>query len=493
MGTTQAPPRPRAGLMLALLAFAQFIIAIDYNIVYVALPDIGSGLDFSAQSLQWVVSAYAVGFGGLLLFGGRSVDRLGPRRIFTLAISLYGISSLVGGISDDAGLLVAARAVQGIGGALLFPAVLALLFIGFAEGPERNRAMAIWGATGSAGLAAGSLLGGVLTDIWGWEAVFLVNVPLAAAALVAAPLVLPADPPRNTDLGFDIPGAVLGTAGSTLIVLGLVSGPEEGWTTFRGLGTIAIGVVLLLVFVAVEQRVRNPLAPLRLILNSRQGPTAIIAFLFMCTLAASFYIYTTYLQPVLGYSPLKAGFAFLPVAIATSLGAGLASSILLDKIGLRLTLAPGCFLYGLGVALLVLGMSDGGSFWALVPGIIVWGFGGGMVFTGVFTGAGAGVAPHEQGVASALVSTAQQVGGAMGLAALVAIANHGLDYDHPPGPSASDIVDGLQNAGYVAAVLPIVGVLAALALKVAHHPQTPAAEAAVPATPSPVDGAVVGD
>lgn len=453
--------------MLGLLAFAQFIVAIDYNIVYIALPDIGSGLDFSAQSLQWVVSAYAVGFGGLLLFGGRAVDRLGPRRMFMLAMALYGASSLVGGIATNSGVLVAARAVQGIGGALLFPAVLALIFIGFEEGPVRNRAMAVWGATGSAGLAAGSLLGGVLTDAWGWEAVFLVNVPLAFIGLLLAPRLLPADPARGTGGSFDVPGAVLGTVGVTLMVFGLASGPEEGWTSLQGMGSIIVGVLLLVGFVVVEARTREPLAPLRLILNRSQGPTMIVAFLFMCTLATAFYIFTTYLQPVLGYSPLKAGMAFLPLAITTSMGGGIASTALLDRVGLRMTLAVGCFFNGIGVGALALGMSEGGSYWALVPGIIIWGFAGGMAFTAVFTASGAGVAPHEQGVASALVSTSQQIGGAMGLAALVAVANAGLDFDTLPGPTAKEIVDGLQNAGLIAGALPVIAAAVAMAMKVA--------------------------
>lgn len=258
----RSPRRP--GLALALLAFAQFVVALDYNIVYVALPDIGRELGFTAQSLQWVVSAYAVGFGGFLLFGGRIVDRFGARRTFVLGLALFGLSCLAGGFAGSPEVLVAARGVQGLGAALLTPATLTLVNTSFAEGAERNRALSVWGAAGSGGLAVGALLGGVVTNAWGWQWVLFLLVPLALAAAAAARPVLASDTDRATDRGgFDVAGAVLATAGSSLLVLGLVSGPEAGWDSPRGAGALIAGLVLLAVFVVVEKRTADPLVPLR--------------------------------------------------------------------------------------------------------------------------------------------------------------------------------------------------------------------------------------
>ncbi|CAI7974662.1 Major facilitator superfamily MFS_1 [Frankia sp. Hr75.2] len=464
---TNSPTRSpaRSGGRLALIAFAQLIIALDYNIVYVALPEIGADLDFSAQSLQWVVSAYAVGFGGLLLFGGRAVDRLGARRIFLVAVAIYGVSSLAGGLATEPGLLVAARALQGIGGALLFPAILTLIYSGFAEGAERNRALAVWGAVGSGGLAAGSLLGGLFTDWWGWESVLFVNVPLALIALLAAPRLLPADAPVKRGVkAFDVPGALLATAGSSLIVFGLASGPESGWTSVRALGTIVIGGVLLVALLVTEARTPEGLLPLRLVRTRTLATTMAVAFLFMGTLATGYYVLTTYLQPVLGYSPTEAGLAFLPVCVFSMIG-GPVTAVLLNRFGIRATLAGALMINGGGVALVCVVMAVDGSFWSMLPGMVLWGLGGGVGFTATFAAAGMGVAPMEQGVASAVASTSQQIGGAVGLAALIAVANHGLDYNAVPGPTLDEIVDGLRWAGVLAGALSVVGGFVALILK----------------------------
>ncbi|WP_419998885.1 MFS transporter [Streptomyces boninensis] len=241
MTTTRRHP----GWTLALLAFAQLIISIDYNIVYVALPGIGSALGFSAQSLQWVISGYAVAFGGFLLLGGRASDLFGPRRMFVLGLSLYAASSLAGGLAWDPWVLIAARAVQGIGGAFLFPATLTLVGTSFAEGRERNRAFAVWGTAGGSGMILGSLLGGLLTDSFGWTAVFYVNVPLAVlAALLAFPLLAPDAARRAAGRRFDAAGALTATAGTTLVVFALVQGPEVGWTTTPVALAVVAGLAL---------------------------------------------------------------------------------------------------------------------------------------------------------------------------------------------------------------------------------------------------------
>ncbi|MFG1710388.1 MFS transporter [Nonomuraea sp. M3C6] len=442
----------RDRLRLGLLALTQLIVALDYNIVYVALPDIGHALGFSPQSVQWVVSAYAVGLGGLLLFGGRAVDRLGARRMFMTGLALYGVASLAGGLASDPELLIAARAVQGVGGALLTPATLALIYRGFAEGPARNRALGAWGMAGSAGLAAGSLLGGVLTNYLGWEWVFFVNVPLALAAALAAPRLLPADPAR-TPGAFDVPGAILATAGSALLVFGLASGPEVGWMSLRGVGAVAAGAVLLVLLLVVEARTRDPLIPLRLARSRNLRTTMIVIAIFQGTLGGGYYVLTSYLQPVLGYSSLEAGLTFLPLSLVCMLAALKLTPPLLGRWGIRTTLAVSTVGTGAGIALLVAGTTTGGGFWTLMPGSIVWGLFGGVAFVALFASAGSGVAPHEQGIASGTASTAKEIGGAIGLSLFVAIAT-----------GSTHLLDGLHAAGWTAAALTVAGGLIALAL-----------------------------
>lgn len=446
----------RARLRLGLLALTQLIVALDYNIVYVALPDIGHALDFSPSSVQWVVSAYSVGLGGLLLFGGRAVDRLGPRRMFTTGLALYGVASLAGGLAPDSGVLVAARAVQGAGGALLTPATLTLIYRGFTEGPARNRALGAWGMAGSAGLAAGSLLGGVLTNYLGWEWVFFVNVPLALGCALAASRLLPTDPARTPGT-FDVPGAVLATAGSALLVFGLASGPAAGWVSLRGAGALAAGAILLALLLVVEARTRDPLIPLRLARGRNLATTMVVIAIFQGTLGGGYYILTSYLQPVLGYSALKAGLTFLPLTLVCMLTALKVTPALLGRWGIRTTLAVSTIGTGAGIAVMVAGTTAEGGFWTLLPGSIVWGLFGGVAFVALFASAGSGVAPHEQGVASGLASTAKEVGGAIGLAVFVAIAT-----------GSPSLLHGLHAAGWTAAAVTAIGGLIAFAVKTSH-------------------------
>ncbi|WP_202874285.1 MFS transporter [Kribbella albertanoniae] len=443
----------RERLRLGLLALTQLIVALDYNIVYVALPEIGTALGFTPQSVQWVVSAYAVGLGGLLLFGGRAVDRLGPRKLFMAGLALYAIASLAGGLASDPGVLIAARAVQGVGGALLTPATLALIYRSFAEGPARNRALGAWGLAGSAGLAAGSLLGGVLTNYLGWTWVFFVNVPLAAVCVVAALRLLPADP-RRTQGSFDIAGAVLATAGSALLVLGLAAGSSAGWWSVQSTGTLLAGVAVLALLLIVEKRARDPLIPLRLVRGRSLAITMGVIAIFQSTLGGGYYILTSYLQPVLGYSALEAGLSFLPLTVVCMVAAVKLAPPLLDRWGIRTTLALSMIGAGIGIAALVAGISTDGGFWPLLPGSIIWGVSGGVAFVTLFASAGTGVAPDEQGVAAGVASTAKEIGGAMGLAVFVAIVT-----------GTHDALRGLHTAGWVAAVLTVAGGLLAFALK----------------------------
>ncbi|WP_016909578.1 MFS transporter, partial [Streptomyces xiaopingdaonensis] len=309
LGVPTTAPRRRLGLTLALLAFAQLIISIDYNIVFVALPDIGRELGFSSQTLQWVVSAYAVAFGGFLLLGGRAGDLLGRRRMFLLGLLLYGVSSLVGGFATSPGLLVAARAVQGLGGAFLFPATLSLVNTTFEEGPQRFRALSVWAAAGASGMLLGSLLGGLLTEGFGWEAVFFVNVPLTALAGLAAFRLIRADGPRESGRRFDLPGAVSATAGVTLIVFALVQGPASGWGAPVVVGAAVAGVVLVAGFLVLENRSADPLMPLRLFRNRNLSTGSGVTFLFMATFGTLLYFLTVYFQDVHEYSALRTGMA----------------------------------------------------------------------------------------------------------------------------------------------------------------------------------------
>lgn len=461
--------------MLALLAFAQFMTAIDFDIVFVALPEIGRQLGFSEQSLQTVVSAYTVVFGGFLLLGGRAADRVGARRVFVVGLVLFGGASLVAGLAAGPTTLVAARAVQGLGAALLTPSTLKLITVHFAEGPARNRAMSVWGAAGASGAAVGALGGGVLTSLIGWEAVFLVNVPLIAVALAATPFLLTADPASGGSRGFDLPGALLVTAGSTLVVFGLVAGPETGWLSVPGAGALLVGLLLVGSFVLVEARTRDPLVPLRIVANRNVLAAVVVVFVFMGTIGTLYYLFTTYLQDVLGYSPLAAGLAFLPLSLCSIAASIVLVPRLLGRLGIRTTLIVGMTGVAASMVAMALGMAVGASYWATLPAVLLWGTFAGLSFPPLFIAVSTGVSPEQQGVASALASTSQYIGSAVGLAALVAVATSGLDGSAAP----EAVVSGLRTASWVAAAVTLVGAgLAALILR----PAGPSA------TGSPADG-----
>ncbi|MDP9848588.1 MFS transporter [Streptosporangium lutulentum] len=459
-----SPPRSRhLGWTLALLAFAQLITSLDFNIVFVALPRIGEDLGFSDHTLQWVTSAYAVTYGGFLLLGGRAADLLGRRRLFVLALLVYALSSLVGGLAESSGLLVAARAVQGLGGALLFPATLSLVNTLFAEGPERNRALAIWSGAGASGLCLGSLLGGLLTEAFGWESVFYVNVPLAGGAALLAFTLIPADGMRQRGRSFDLPGAVTVTAGVTLLAFALIQGPESGWTSPIILASFALAAVLLAGFLTIEARSRDPLMPLRLMANRSLSGSMAVTLIFGATFNALPYFLTLYFQTVHGYSALMTGAAFLVpslmIAAGTQVGERMAT-----RAGMRLTLLTGIVTGAAGTALLAAGMTTGGSYWSVLPGIVVLGLGQGLTWTGMWIAAASGVAPEEQGVASGMASTALQVGTALGLAVLIAIATGdvaGLTGEALRG----EVAGGLRAAVFVAAAGILLSALIALTFK----------------------------
>ncbi|WP_405508906.1 MFS transporter [Streptomyces purpurascens] len=437
--------RKPLGLPLLVLAAAQLVISLDYNIVYVALPDIGTGLGFSDHDLQWVVSAYVVATGGFLLLGGRAADLLGRRRMFVLAALLYAGSSLVGGVSESPGVLVAVRAVQGIGGSLFFPATLSLISTVYDEGPHRNRALAVWSAAGAGGLCCGSLLGGFLVEAFGWPAVFFVNVPVAGALAVGAWLLFPGDGPFDRSRHFDVAGALTATGGVTLLVFLLVQGPAEGWGTPTALTSAALSVGLLTLFAVVETRARDPLMPARLFahrgLVTAMGATA----LFSATFSSVPYFLTLYFRTVHGYSAVATGLAFLVPALVVALGTQ-AGERAVSAFGTRRMLVGGMVLGAAGATALGLALASDGSYPALLPGIVLLSLGQGAAWTGMWIAASAGVAPDDQGIASGLASTTLQVGGAVGLAVLVAVAGGVGQNGSGPG-----LLDGIRTAVFVIA------------------------------------------
>ncbi|GAA3127937.1 MFS transporter [Streptomyces rameus] len=412
----------RARLSLLVLALAQLVIALDYNIVYVALPDIGTGLGFSPHDLQWVVSAYVVTTGGFLLLGGRTADLLGRRRTFVAAALVYAGSSLVGGLSESAGVLVAVRAVQGIGGSLLFPATLALINTIYEEGPARNRALAVWGAAGAGGLCFGSLLGGVLVEAFGWPSVFFVNVPVAAALAWAGRRLFPADGPRTGPRRFDVAGALAGTGGITLLVFLMVHAPEAGWDSPSALLSAALAVTSLTVFAVVETRARDPLVPARLLAHRGLVAAMTLTALYSATFSSLPYFMTLYFQNVRGCSAFATGLAFLVPAVVTALGTR-AGELGVARVGVARMLAGGMMLGAGGAAALGLALTGDGSYLLLLPGIVLLGLGQGAAWTGMWIVAASGVAAEDQGVASGMASTTLQVGGAVGLALLVALSS----------------------------------------------------------------------
>ncbi|NUU25763.1 MAG: MFS transporter [Streptomycetaceae bacterium] len=459
-----APPRPRhLGWALAVLAFAQLIIAVDYNIVFVALPDIGAELGFSEQSLQWVVSGYAVAFGGFLLLGGRTADLFGRRSVFISALALYAGASVVGGLAVNPGMMITARALQGIGGALLFPATLALLNTLFEEGPQRNRALAVWGGAGASGLTLGALLGGVLTAWFGWASVFFVNVPLAALTIAGAFAFIPRDANAGPRRSFDLPGALTATAGITLLVYFLVEGPSSGWTSPGMLTAVVLAAVLLAVFGAIETRTADPLMPPRLFRNRSLAASTVITFVFFGTLGAIPYFLTILWQEVQDFSALRTGFAFLVPALAIAAGTQIGER-LVTRVSMRAALLTGFVPAAAGTAVLAASITADGPYARIIPGLVVMGVGQGIVWTAMWIAASSGVDAQEQGIASGMASTTGQVGGAVGLAVFVAVANSAVDGQTGTGLKDA-VVDGQQTTLYLMAAAMLIGVLAALTFR----------------------------
>jgi EmrB/QacA subfamily drug resistance transporter len=412
--------KKRKDLALVLLAVTQFVIVLDASIVNVALPSIGRALDFSQDNLSWVVNAYTLTFGGFLLLGGRLADLLGRRAIFMAGLALFSVASLLGGLAQSDTWLIAARAAQGLGAALISPAALSLVTTIFSEGAERNRALGVWGAVAGSGGAAGVLLGGVLTQWISWEAVLFVNVPIGLFAALAAPRLLPES--RDADHRyFDFQGAVLVTGGLALLVYALVDANNAGWGSFHTIGLSGIALALIGAFVAWEARAPHPLMPFSIFrLRTLRGAN-VVGLLLGLSLFAMFFFLSLYMQQVLGFDALKTGVSYLPLALMIIASAGVASQ-LTTRIGFKPVLISGFLMLTAGLVWFSQ-VSAGGSYVGdvLFPSIVV-GFGLGLAFVPVTIAAVMGTKPQEAGLASGLINTSQQVGGALGLGILSAIA-----------------------------------------------------------------------
>jgi EmrB/QacA subfamily drug resistance transporter len=445
---------------LALIVTAQFMVILDVAIVNVALPSIKSDLHFSATNLQWVISAYAILFGGALLLGGRLADLLGRRRLFMAGLGLFAVSSLLCGIAWSETSLIAFRAVQGLGGALLAPAALSLLFTIFAEGRERNLALGIYGAASGSGAAVGVLLGGVLTSYLSWSWIFFINVPVGIAAILLAPALLEESRADAAHRHFDLPGAASITSGLMLLVYATTRATTHGWGARSTLLLFAGAAALVLAFVVIERRSRAPLLPLR-IFRLRTLTAANAAMAIVGAVAFSeFFLLTLYLQDVLHYSAVQSGAAFSAFAVAVVVMSNLAQ-VVVGRLGVRATLTVGLLASAVSVAALTQIPVDGRYFWNLFPWFVLGGAGMGLSFVPVTIASLTGVERSDAGVASGLINTSRQIGGAVGIAAVSAIAATSTrNYADAHAASAGVALDhGFQTGLYVLTGLLLAGAL----------------------------------
>ena len=463
-----APPgRRRSWSLLALLCVAQFMVILDATVVNVALPSIARSLGFGAGGLQWVVTAYVLASGGLVLLGGRAADLAGRRRVFLAGLTVFTAASLASGLAPTAGALIAARAGQGLGAALLTPAALSIITTTYA-GAQRAAALGTWGAIGGAGGGAGVLAGGVLTTWLGWRSVFLVNVPVGlAAGLLALHMVPRAGAARRFGRELDLTGAALAVAGLVTVVYVLASAPAHGWASARTLLLLALAVVLLSAFAAVERRTRRPLLPQQ-IWRTRSLVAGVLVMLGATgVLVGTFFLNSLYLQGVQGSSALRVGLEFLPLALVIGAGAHLASR-LLPRAGSRVLIVAGLILMGAGALLLTTVSARSGYLTGLLPGLLVVGIGTGLVLPAASITAMSDIADEHAGLASGLMTAAHEIGAALGVAVFSAVAvavegGIGAGYRHGFGVAAA-IAAGLALIAAVTApvVRPAPGVRVAV-------------------------------
>jgi EmrB/QacA subfamily drug resistance transporter len=451
--------------VLAVVAVAQFMVVLDTTVVNVALPTIKIDLRFSEQSLSWVLNAYVLMFGGFLLLGGRAADRLGRRRLFAAGIALFSGASLVCGLAQSEAMLLAARAVQGLGGAMVSPAALSIVLTSFEEGPERNRALAVWGAVAGAGGAVGVLLGGVIVQAISWRWVFFINVPIGAAVLVLTPRIVPESRAESAERrGYDLAGAIAITVGVLALVFTLIKSTSWGWGSGKTIGGLAVAVALICSFVLIERRQRDPLVPLRIFSNRSLSASDVTMLLIAASLFGMFFFCTLYLQQILHFSALKTGVSYLPFSLTLVAGSGVASQ-LVDRFTAKPVLVTGLSITVAGFVVMTQ-VSGHGDYWSHVfPAMLVLGIGLGLSFVPITISATTGVAAEDSGLASGLLNTTQQVGGALGLAILSTVSttrlNHAL---HGGAPLPVALTHGFKGGFIVAAVMCASGAVLAMVL-----------------------------
>jgi EmrB/QacA subfamily drug resistance transporter len=443
---------------LALLCAVQFMVVLDVAIVNVALPSIQVDLDFTQQNLQWIISAYALVFGGFLLLGGRLADIVGRRRVFMVGLVVFSVGSLLCGLAWSDGSLIGARAIQGLGAATITPSALSILTTTFAEGRERNVALGAWGAVGGFGAAAGVLLGGILTDLLSWEWIFFVNIPVGVAGLVLAPVLLGESRDAHGQ-GHDVPGAVLVTGGLSVLVLAITQGQQWGWGSLRTVGAFTASAILLVAFALREQRQRDPLVPFSIFRRQTLTAANIAGFILGTALFAMFLMLTLYMQQVLGYSALKTGVGYLAVAGTAVIWANVAAAAV-SRVGVKPALILGMTLLTAGL-LSFTQVSVGGSYWSdLFPGFLLLGIAIPFAFVPITIAALAGTKPDEAGLASGLINTSQQIGGAVGIALLSTIAVSTTDDQLATGTQPSvALTEGFQAAFWAGALIAFAGIL----------------------------------
>jgi EmrB/QacA subfamily drug resistance transporter len=453
----------RKWLALALLSVVQFMVVLDLAIVNVALPSIQLDLGFSQEDLQWVISAYALVFGGFLLLGGRAADMLGRRRLFLIGILVFTLASLFAGFAWSDASLIAARSLQGLGAAIITPAALSILSTTFSEGRDRNVALGVWGAVGGFGAAAGLLLGGVLTDTAGWEWIFFVNVPVGAAALAATPRLL-AESRDARVRSFDAPGAVLVTAGLSALVYAITQAGQEGWLAGRTAGFFAAALSLLAGFVVWERRHPEPLMRLAILRTRTLAGANVASLILNVTTLSTFLMLTLYMQQVLEFSPMQTGFAFLAIA-GTAIVWSTVAAQLVTRVGVKPVLLVGLAALSGALVYLTEISADGTYVTDLLPGFLLMALGIGFSFVPTSIAALAGVDPHEAGLASGLINTSQQIGGALGLAVVSTLATARTDDALARGASRGDaLVTGFRGALFLSVAVALLGILAAVTL-----------------------------
>jgi EmrB/QacA subfamily drug resistance transporter len=462
--TGNAEFREKRWLALILLCSAQFVVVLDASIVNVALPTIGKALDFSQENLPWVVNAYVLTFGGFLLLGGRTADLVGRRKVFMAGLLLVAVASLAAGFSATEGQLIVARAAQGLGAAIISPAALSIVTTTFSDGSERNKALGVWGAVAGSGGAAGVLLGGILTDGLGWEWVLWVNVPVSLIAFVLSPRLLAETRMEGEKRVFDVAGAVTVTAALSILVYALVDANNVGWGSTQTIGLIVLSVLLMAAFVAIELRASKPLVPFSIFRIRTLTGANVVGLLVGASLFSMFFFISLYMQQVLGYSAIHAGLSYLPLALVIMASAGIASQ-LVTKLGYKPVLAIGLLFIVIGLAWFSR-VSVGGSFLADILGPSLFAAAGlGFAFVTTTIAAVSGVDENEAGLASGLINTSQQIGGALGLAVLSAVAISATSDATSTGSGHhSALTEGFQAAFLGGAVIAALGFVLTLVL-----------------------------